>query len=134
MPLSPVPLLHSHPFGGFGVSEGPGSPDAPPNEEKSLAEPGLTAGEDGGAEKSAGDNKVGPVDLLVNEDDDEQAESESESDDDVDDGLMDIFTSEEEEDVDLSSLTDSLTDVEIGSLLAEARDVLAGLRKQASAA
>ena len=60
---------------------------------------------------------------------DEAEESEEESDeDDVDDSLMDIFASEEEEDADLSALTFGLEDVDIQSLLAEAKNVASRLR------
>ena len=59
----------------------------------------------------------------------EEAEEAEESDeDDVSDSLMDIFASEEEEDTDLSALTQGLEDVDIQSLLAEAKNVASRLR------
>jgi hypothetical protein len=57
-----------------------------------------------------------------------EAEDEPSGDTDPGDELMDIFTSEEEEDVDLSVLTEGLEELQMQSLLAEARDVSAGLR------
>ena len=61
---------------------------------------------------------------------DMEDEPEADSEEDEDDDLMDIFASEEEQDVDLSALTDSLVEVDIESLLAETRDVLASLRER----
>ena len=46
---------------------------------------------------------------------------------DADDDLLSIFENEEEEDVDLSALTGSLEQIDIESLLVEARDVFARL-------
>ena len=63
----------------------------------------------------------GPAAALVEEPD----ETETESDDN---DLMDIFTTEEEEDAVLSAMTDSLEDLDIHSLLAEAIDVSAELQ------
>ena len=53
----------------------------------------------------------------------DEPEADPESDDGDGDELMDIFTGEEEEDVDLSALTDSLDDIEIKALLTEASEV-----------
>ena len=59
----------------------------------------------------------------------EAEEPEEKSDeDDVSDSLLDIFASEEEEDADLATLTHGLEDVDIQSLLAEAKNVAGRLR------
>ena len=55
------------------------------------------------------------------------AETKTESDDENDD-LMDVFTSEEEEDVSLSKMTATLEELDAHSVPAEAIDVLTGLR------
>ena len=55
-------------------------------------------------------------------------------DEDVDDSLMDVFTSEAEEDVDLSAMTQRLEDVDARSLLAEAMDIAASLHEAREAA
>lgn len=57
-----------------------------------------------------------------------EAPSEEPAEDDVDDSLMDIFASEEEEDADLSALTFGLEDIDVQSLLAEAKNVADRLR------
>ena len=56
---------------------------------------------------------------------------ESEGEEAEGDDLMDIFSSEQEEDVDLSALTDNLDDLDVDSLLAEASDVSVKLREAA---
>ncbi len=61
-------------------------------------------------------------------DSDAAPEGEGEEDDGGED-LMDIFTSEEEEDVDLFALTDSLVTIEAGDLLGEAQDISARLKE-----
>ena len=55
----------------------------------------------------------------------EPVETEAES---GGDDLMDIFTSEEEDDADMSAMTDDLEELDLHSLLAEAIDVAAELR------
>ena len=53
----------------------------------------------------------------------EEAFAEEPAEDDVSDSLMDIFASEEEEDSDLSALTFGLEELDVQSLLAEAKNV-----------
>ena len=48
------------------------------------------------------------------------------------DDLMDIFTSEEEEDAELSSMTEDLEEISMEALLSEARDVAVRMREAAS--
>ncbi len=48
------------------------------------------------------------------------------------DDLMDIFTSEEEEDAELSSMTEDLEEISMEALLSEARDVAVRIREAAS--
>ncbi len=58
----------------------------------------------------------------------EEAFAEEPAEDDVSDSLMDIFASEEEEDSDLSALTFGLEELDVQSLLAEAKNVASRLR------
>lgn len=61
--------------------------------------------------------------------DEEQPAAEADPEDAEVDDLMDIFSSEEEEDVDLSALTGSLPDVDLRSLLTEATEISNSLRE-----
>ena len=74
---------------------------------------------------------LGPLegDDQVTGDPDVDEDSESSSDEEGDDDLMDIFASQEEEDVDMTALTDSLEEIDTESLIAEARDVSSNLRE-----
>lgn len=75
---------------------------------------------------SSDDEKSANEDATVDATFEEPAEESDE--DDVSDSLLDIFASEEEEDSDLSALTQGLEDVDIHSLLAEAKNVASRLR------
>ena len=59
----------------------------------------------------------------------EEAGDEKEPDADGDMDLMNIFTSDEEEDVALSAMTQSLEDIDMHALLAEVIDLAAELRE-----
>ena len=103
---------------------------------KGLDEPSLDspAGDSPPAEGSTvqggGSDPTDGMELLdlVQDDEDQPAAEDDPEDAEVDD-LMDIFASEEEEDVDLSALTGSLLDVDVRSLLTEATDISNSLRE-----
>ena len=96
--------------------------------------------DDANGEKALLDQYTGGLNLTALSDDEESADedtttkealveaAEEPDEDDVSDSLMDIFASEEEEDTDLSVLTQGLEDVDIQSLLAEAKNVASRLR------
>ena len=63
------------------------------------------------------------VDLDDPHDADKAVDNDQGPDDDGGDDLMEIFSSEEEEDVDLAALTQSLEEIDVPSLLSLANDV-----------
>ena len=75
---------------------------------------------------SSGDEES--TDEDTEETTEEAPAEEPDEEDDVSDSLMDIFASEDEEDSDLAALTFGLEDVDIHSLLAEAKNVASRLR------
>ena len=86
-------------------------------------------------ENDAGSGDVEGDDASVAQDNESGSEATSPEDDDegpphedMDDDLMSIFTSEEEEDEELSALTVGLEDVDAAALLTQARELADRLR------
>ena len=104
--------------------------------------PALVPEESGGdsadaQEQPATEDEADPVDQLEQDEQgveeldlEDEPEADSEDEDGDGDELMDIFTGEEEEDVDLSAMTGSLEEVDVEFLLAEAGEVSARLRER----
>lgn len=68
------------------------------------------------------------------DDDDDGDETEAEDDDALSQDLLDIFAGESESDLDLSALTHGLEDVDAASLLTQAQQVLALLKRNINSA
>ena len=88
------------------------------------------------AEDSA-EADAGPQDALAGLGEDVEDEPSTggtvlspDGEDDTSDSMMDIFTSEEEEDVDLSNMTRNLVEISMEELLTEAMEVAEQLREK----
>ena len=92
--------------------------------------------DDANGEKTLLDQYTSGLNMAASSDDEEsleedtieEASPEKSDEDDVSDSLLDISASEEEDDADLSALTQGLEEVDIHSLLAEAKNVASRLR------
>ena len=106
--------------------------EATKESEREAATPELTISE--GPESASGMVETGSLEGLIDDADLQEDDGEAlDVDDDAapqqegDDGLMDIFSSEVEDDVDLSALTEGLEELSAQSLLDEARRISADL-------
>ena len=104
-----------------------------------VTDNGVSDGGEANAEQALLNQYTEGLAPIAQSDDDESTEENTEeppaeepaeepAEDDVSDSLMDIFASEEEEDADLSALTFGLEDIDVQSLLSEAKNVASRLR------
>ena len=101
------------------------------SDEPSLDSPaGGSPPAEGSTAQGGGSDPTEGMELLdlVKDDEDQPAAKDDSEDAEVDD-LMEIFASEEEEDVDLSALTGSLLEVDVRSLITEATEISNSLRE-----